>query len=54
MNKIRYCPNCVSEMCIERCKLGRVRDSYVYTSCGVREQLNQEQESLIIRINDKI
>ena len=49
----RYCPDCVSEMQLEKRKLGKVEHFYVCPSCGIREQKNQEQESLIIKTKEK-
>lgn len=48
----RYCPDCVSEMQPEKRKLGKVEDFYVCPDCGLREQKNQEQESLIIKTKE--
>ena len=53
MDSVRYCPNCVSEMQPEKRKLGKVKDFYVCPDCGLREQKNQEQESLIIKTKEK-
>lgn len=38
MSRTKYCPNCVSEMQKEKRKLGKVKEWYKCTSCGVREE----------------
>ncbi len=53
MSTNRYCPNCVSEMQPEKRKLGRVNKFYVCPDCGLREQQNQAQESLIIKVREE-
>ena len=49
MGDTRYCPNCVSEMQKDKRKLGKTQDFFTCPSCGVREQANEPQESLIIK-----
>lgn len=37
----------------EKRKLGRVNKFYVCPDCGLREQQNQEQDSLIIEVREE-